>query len=241
MVLAVGLGLPVAVAAQGGGPGFLFENPRVTLSFRTGYQFPRVESNIFEFPLDSLTLSRSDFGSPWLGGEVAVRATERLDVAFSIGWAQARSGSEYVNWIDLDENPIEQVTTYETLTGTAGVKLYLTDRGREVGRFAWVPSRLSLYVGGGIGFVDYSFIQEGDFIDFQSPTYEVFYDHLETSGTGFAGYFAAGTDVTLGRQFILTAEGRFTLSDGPVTGPYASFDQIDLSGLQLLAGLGIRF
>lgn len=240
LALVAGLSLPAATAAQGG-PGFMFKNPRVSLGLRTGYQLPRVDSNIFEFPLDSLTLSRSDFGSPWLGGELAVRVTDRLDVALGVGWARARSRSEYVNWIDLDNNPIEQVTTFQTVTGTVGAKYYFTDRGREVGRFAWVPSRFAPYLGGGIGVVGYEFVQEGDFIDFQSPTNEVFFDRLETTGTGFAGYFAVGTDVTLGRQFVLTGEGRYTLSNAPVSGPYSSFDRIDLAGLQLLAGFGIRF
>lgn len=240
LALVAGMSLPAATAAQGG-PGFLFESPRVSLGFRTGYQLPRVDSNIFEFPLDSLTLSQEDFGSPWLGGELAVRANDRLDLAFGVGWARARSRSEYVNWVDLDDQPIEQVTTFETLTWTLGAKLYFTGRGREIGRFVWVPSRLAPYIGGGVGIVDYEFIQEGDFIDFQSPTHDVFYDYLETDGTGFAGYFNAGTDVALGRRAVLTAEARYTLSDGSVNGAYASFDRIDLSGLQLLAGLGVRF
>ena len=240
VTLVAGLSLPADGAAQGG-PGFMFKNPRVSLGLRTGYQLPRLGSNIFDFPLDSLTLSRADFGSPWLGGEIAVRVTDRLDVAAGVGWARARSSSEYVNWVDQDGNPIEQVTTLQTVTGSLGVKYYLTDRGRSIGRFAWVPSRFSPYLGGGIGVVGYEFTQEGDFIDFQSATSEIFFDYLETRGTGFAGYLSGGIDVRLGRQFVLTGEGRYTLSDGPVTGPFSSFDRIDLAGLQLLAGIGIRF
>jgi hypothetical protein len=234
------LSLPAATAAQGG-PGFMFDKPRVSVGIRTGYQLPRVGSNIFEFPLDSLTLSRSDFGSPWVGGEVAVRVTDHLDVAASVGWARARSASEYENWVDQDANPIEQVTTFQTVTGSLGVKYFFTERGRSIGRFTWVPSRLTPYVGGGIGVVGYEFIQEGDFVDFESTTNEIFSDRLETTGTGFAGYLGAGADVTLGRQFVLTGEARYTLSNGSVGGPYSSFDRIDLAGLQLLAGIGVRF
>lgn len=248
VALVAALGLPAATAAQGG-PGFMFKNPRLSIGLRTGYQLPRVGSNIFEFPLDSLTLSRSDFGSPWLGGEVAVRVTEHLDVAVGVGWARARSRSEYVNWLEGGA-PVEQTTTFETVTGSLGAKYYFTDRGREIGRFAWVPARVAPYLGGGIGLVGYEFRQEGDFVDFEtievdpvdgSVSAEIFSDRLRTTGTGFAGYLAAGTDVTLGRQFVVTGEARYTLSNGPVSGPYASFDRIDLAGLQLLAGLGIRF
>jgi hypothetical protein len=248
VALVAGLSLPATAAAQGG-PGFMFKNPRVSLGFRTGYQLPRVGSNIFDFPLDSLTLSRADFGSPWLGGELAVRVTDRLDVAAGVGWARARSESEYLNWLEGGA-PIRQRTTFETVTGSLGAKYYFTDRGRSIGRFAWVPSRIGPYVGGGIGFVEYDFVQEGDFVDFESVVVdpgdgsvsaEIYTDRLHTSGSGFAGHVAGGIDVALGRQFLLTGEARYTLANGPVRGPYASFDRIDLAGLQLLVGFGIRF
>ncbi len=236
--LVAALALPSVAEAQGG-PGFLFKNPRVSLGVRTGYQLPRVGSDIFDFPLDSLTLSRSDFASPYLGGELAVRVTDRLDLAAGLGWARARSRSEYVNWVDQDNLPIEQSTAFQTVSGSLGVKYYFSDRGRSVGRFAWVPSRFTPYVGGGIGFVTYHFEQAGDWVDFQ--TLEVFFDRLRTEGSGFSGHLGGGVDVALGKQFVLTGEARYTLSNGPVGGAYTGFDRIDLSGLQLLAGLGLRW
>ncbi|HUP52031.1 MAG TPA: hypothetical protein VM198_06110 [Longimicrobiales bacterium] len=236
--LVTGLTLPTTVAAQGG-PGFLFKNPRVSIGVRTGYQLPRVESDIFAFPLDSLTLERSDFASPYLGGEIAVRVADRLDVAVGVGWARARSESEYVNWVDQDDNPIEQVTTFQTISGSLGAKYYFVDRGRSIGRFAWVPSRVTPYLGGGIGVVGYEFDQAGDWVDFE--TLEVFPDRLRTTGAGVAGYLAGGSDVALGKQFVLTAEARYTLANGSVGGPYSGFDKIDLAGLQLLAGLALRW
>jgi hypothetical protein len=246
--LVAALTLPGAVHAQGG-PGFLFKNPRVSVGVRGGYQMPRVGSDIFEFPLDSLTLSRSDFASPYLGGELAVRVSDRLDVAVGAGWSRARSDSEFVNWLEND-NPIRQTTTFETVSGTLGVKYYFTERGRSIGRFAWVPSRLAPYIGGGIGAVGYELEQAGDFVDYQtietdpndgSVSAEIFTDFLRTEGTGFAGYLAGGADVALGKQFVLTAEARYTLANGPVGGSYSGFDRIDLAGLQLLAGLALRF
>lgn len=244
----VALAMPATSAAQGG-PGFVFKNPRVSLALRTGFQLPRVGSDIFDFPLDSLTLDRSDFYSPYLGGELAVRVTDRLDVAAGLGWSRARSSSEYVNWLE-GNLPIEQVTTFETVSGWLGVKYYFGERGREIGRFVWVPSRVTPYIGGGMGFVSYDFEQEGDFVDFGtivvdptdgSVSADIYSDRLRTDGAGFAGYVAAGADVALGRQFVLTGEARYTLSNGPVRGPYAGFDRIDLAGLQLLAGIGFRW
>jgi len=237
-VIAAGLGAPEAALAQGG-PGFLFKNPRVSLGFRTGYQMPRASSDIFEFPLDSLTLSRSDFDGPWLGGELAVRVSDHWDVAVGFGWAESRAESEYVNWVDQDDRPIEQTTRLETFSGSFGAKLYITDRGREVGRFAWVPSRITPYLGGGIGFVSYEFEQAGDWVDFE--TLEIVTDHLVTDGSGFSGHLALGFDIALGRQFVLTGETRYTYAEGSVEGAYAGFDGIDLAGLQLLGGIALRW
>jgi opacity protein-like surface antigen len=102
-----------------------------------------------------------------------------------------------------------------------------------------VPSRLTPFVGGGVGVVGYEFDQAGDWVDF--ATLEVFPDRLRTTGTGVSGYLGAGADIALGKQFVITAEARYTLANGPVGGAYSGFDRIDLSGVQLLAGLALRW
>jgi hypothetical protein len=94
-------------------------------------------------------------------------------------------------------------------------------------------------VGGGIGVMGYEFDQAGDWVDFQ--TLEVFSDQLRTAGSGLSGHLAVGADVALGRQFVVTGEARYTLANGSVEGPYSGFDRIDLTGLQLLAGLAFRW
>lgn len=66
---AAGLGLivaalviPVDVAAQSGGDGFLFRAPRVTLSLHGGFAQARAGSDLFEEITDFLTLNKNDFG-----------------------------------------------------------------------------------------------------------------------------------------------------------------------------------
>ncbi|HSH74191.1 MAG TPA: hypothetical protein VLA09_00690, partial [Longimicrobiales bacterium] len=113
------------------------------------------------------------------------------------------------------------------------------DRGRSIGRFAWVPARLTPYVGAGVGVVSYDFLQAGDFVDFQ--TFDVYGDTLETSGSGASVHGSVGADFALGKQFFLTGEARYTFASGSVRGAYADFDRIDLAGLQLLVGLAVRW
>ena len=141
--------------------------------------------------------------------------------------------------MDQDQAFIEQSTTSQNVSADIGARYYFTDRGRTVGRFAWVPSRLTPFVGGGIGRVWYTFEQSGDFIDFQ--TMEVVNDRLSTQGSGAAAYVSTGADYSIGKQFFLTAEGRYRLAGGSVDGPYRDYGWIDLAGLSLTAGLAIRF
>src|SRR5690606_25353718 len=122
-----------------------------------------------------------------------------------------------------------------------GAKYYLWDRGRSIGRLAWVPERLTPFVSAGLGLVHYSIEQGGAFVDLQSPTNEVYYDELRTSGTGLGADLSAGADFSLGKQAFLTAEARYNLGRAGTNGPYADFDDVDLAGLQLMGGIALRW
>lgn len=229
----------VSAQAMGGGPGFLFREPRVSFGFRAGYSVPQSTSGIFAFPLDSLTIN--NFNAPYVGGEIAVRMTEHFDLAFVLGWTGIRHRSEYRNWYDQDKLPIEQETRFQTVAGTVGAKYYFGTRGRSIGRFAWVPAKFMPFVSAGVGAVWYKFKQAGDFIDFQSPTYDVFSDVLTTSSTAPIAQVGAGVDVSLTKNLILTGEGRFNVARADVNPPFDPSENIDLNGLQMMVGLGLRF
>ena len=244
-LLGVGLAAPTMATAQIGGPGFLFHRPRLSIGVRGGYQMPRAGGDLFAQTLDEFipsgadTLSSLSFDAPYLGGEISFRPWERWDLALGIGWTRSRTLSEYRRWVDNLDNPIEQETTFQLVTGTLGAKYYFQDRGRSVGRLAWVPNRMAPYVGAGIGIAAYQFRQVGDFID--TSTLEVFNDVQETKGDGLLGYGAAGLDFIVARNAIITAEARYTLSNARVDGSYRYFGDMDLAGLQLLVGLGFQF
>ena len=119
LVLAAALFLPKPASAQGG-PGFLFAQPRASVGARFGYSFPAVGSDLFDFTRQQFTLDDSDFRSPYLGGEVAVRVAERVDVVVDFGWARSKRSSEYRDWEDLDDLPIEQETTFERISMVFG-------------------------------------------------------------------------------------------------------------------------
>jgi hypothetical protein len=236
--LATTLAVPATVHAQGG-PGFLFSRPKVSLGIRTGYSLPRLSSHIFDFSRQEFTLNRFDFDAPYLGGEFAFQLSEQWDAAISAGWSESHGRSEYRQWVDQDELPIEQETTFQTVSASVGVRYYFSERGRSIGRFAWVPSRLNPFVGAGVGVVSYEFTQSGDFVDFE--TLDIVFDSLSSSGSGAAAYASAGADLSIGKQLYLTGEARYTLAGGELSDSYAAYDWIDLSGLRVTAGISVRW
>ena len=226
------------VALAQGGPGFLFTRPSVTFSVRAGYDVPRASSEIFNFVVDSLTVKKSDFNSPAIAADLGIHVTERLDLVLGIGYAISEIQSEFRDWVDGDDLPIEQTTRHSKLPFTLSARYHLRDRGRTLGRFAWVPTRFSPYVGAGGGLIRYEFEQVGDFVDFE--TLDVFTDRFLSDGAAATAHLFGGFQASVGGQFVLMVEGRYSWSKEPMSADFIDFDDIDLTGFQANIGVGVR-
>ncbi len=246
-LVAIALGaltLPTAGAAQQRRDhDFLFRTPRASLSFRFGYALPDVSGEAFDFTLDSLTASRSDFGSATVGGELAFRLTPRVDLALDVGYSRSSTLTEYRNWVDNNDLPIQQTTEFRRIPVTAGVKYYFMDRGRSIGRFAWIPNRWAPYLGAGAGWVWYRFEQSGDFVDYD--TFDVFADTYSSDGNTATLHVFGGADWSLSPTFVLTTEARYAWATADMGRDFVSPDgsavTMGLSGLQVTAGISVRF
>jgi hypothetical protein len=238
--LAVMMGLPEASSAQTGGEGFLFKEPLVSVSLRSGYSVPRAGSDIFDHTVEQLTIDRRDFAANYFGVEVAARLSDRLDLALGAGYSGSSTASEFRDWVDNEDLPIEQVTDLSTTSLTLSAKYYLTDRGRTVGRFAWVPSKLNTFVGGGVGITNFDFLQRGDWVDFD--TFEVFNTRFRSNGMALSTHAFAGVDFSINNHLFLTGEGRYSWAKGELDiFYYDGFEKMDLSGLQFSVGISARF
>ncbi len=225
--------------AQSGGDGFLFAEPRASLTFRGGLGIPTTSSQVFAFVRDELTLGRSDFNAGTVGADLAVRLTPRLDVVVGMLYSGMRSRSEFRDWVDQNNLPIEQATVFERMPVTAGLRYYLVDRGRRIGRLAWIPQGLAPYVGVGAGTLWYRFSQSGDFVDF--ATLNVFRDRYESKGWAFTAHGLVGTEISLTSRVFLSGEARYAWSRAAMAQDFVGFDHIDLSGVYGTAGLAVRF
>jgi len=225
--------------AQTGGAGFLFDEPRGSLTLRGGLGLPTTSSEVFTFVTGELTLGKNDFNSGTLGADFSVRLSPRLDAVVSLLYSGTRSRSEFRNWVDQNDLPIEQTTVFERMPVTTSLRYYLSPRGRRIGRLAWIPARLAPYVGVGAGAMWYRFRQSGDFVDFQ--TLNVFGDQYESSGWTFTAHALAGTEIAVGPRFYLTGEARYARSRAGMEQDFVGFDRIDLSGVYATAGVAVRF
>jgi hypothetical protein len=233
-----GVAIASSAAAQAG-DGFLFEKPRGTIAFRAGYAAANAGSDLFSFTTELLTLNRRDFSGPSVEVDATRRLGARTNVVFSALYSRARKRSEFRDFVDQDDKPIEQTTQFERLPLTVGVRSYLVSPGRGIGNFAWVPARIVPFLGFSAGMVWYRFRQSGDFIDFTDNS--VFTSTLESTGWSPVSRALAGVEYTVSSHVSLSVQGNYLRAKGTLGTDFAGFDRLDLSGFSTSIGLATRF
>ena len=223
-----------AAAAQD----FLFQRPSVTFGARIGYAIPSADSEIFDFTRDELTIEKEDFNAVSFVADLGIRLTDRVDLSFGLGYENSEIDSESRDFIGDDDLPILQTTDFRRIPFTVGLKAYLTDRGRRISDLAWIPGKFAPFVGGGAGYVWYEFVQEGEFVDYE--TLDIFYDYFTSSNGSALAYLTAGFDYSLGLRWILTAEARYSWASARMGDDFIGFDKIDLNGLRAAFGFSVR-
>ena len=230
--------LPSGTSAQGSGQGFLFKQPTLGVGIHAGYLLAHANGAVLNHARDQLTLDGRDFDASSWGVEFAVRGSERFDLLLDFRFSRSDVRSEMRDWVDLDNLPIEQTTTFTRIPVTVSTKFYLRDRGRAISQFSWIPAKWAPFVGAGAGLVWYRFEQAGDFVDIE--TLDVLNFTIESSGGAPTGHVFAGVDISISPRFLWTLEGRYALGRARTDSSF-DFDNIELSGFQATIGLAARF
>ena len=225
--------------AQRGGPGFLFQPPTVSFGLRFGYDHAFASSDLFDFTTSNLTLDRSAFSATAVAADMGIRLSPNTDLVLGLAISGSTRSSEFRNWVDNNNQPIAQRTTFRRIPLTATLRHYLVPRGRSVGTLAWIPTRYAPWVGAGAGFVWYKFRQAGDFIDFS--TLRVFSDDYSSGGRATQLHAAAGLDVAMSAHVALATELRYAYAHADLGPDFQGFHKLDLSGLSGTAGVSLRF
>jgi hypothetical protein len=220
-------------------PDFLFGRPHGWVSLNGTWLFPRASGDLFEFVGDRLTVDRSDFHARAGGGALGVSLTPRFDVVTEIDVSRHAIGSEYRDYVKPDRSPIAQTTRLNQSTVAAGIRFLPTGRGREVSRYAFIPQRVTPYMGAGINVVYYTFEQQGQFVDFVDL--KIFNDRFSSNGWAAGPYLQAGADLRVWRRLFVNANARYGWTHASLDPDFVGFHGIDLAGFRGSTGISVVF
>ncbi len=82
---------------------------RCSVGVRGEWMFASASSDIFDFVTEQLTLEKSSFDAPGFGMDLAINLTERLDLVTGFDYAKSTTPSEYRDFIDNQNLPIQQI------------------------------------------------------------------------------------------------------------------------------------
>jgi hypothetical protein len=220
-------------------PDFFFAQPAGSVSVRGSWLFARAGSDWYDFVTNQLTVEQADFNAPGIGVDVGFALNPRLEAQFGLDYSHANVQSEYRDFVDNNRLPITQQTRLREVNLSGNVKVALTDRGRDVSRFAWVPRSIVPYAGAGGGVLWFDVNQTGDFVDFVDLS--VFTDVFASRGWTPSAQVFGGADIRLFRRLYLTVDGRYLWAAGELGREWIDFDPIDLAGFRLSAGFNVVF
>lgn len=247
--------LPVATGARDrfaqASPDFRFGQPRFSVAFRGLQVRPRgtgelhtllhesffVRSNPEDDPLDPAA-GRMNFNATGVGFDIGFGAGSRLETRVGVDYALVRALTEDRYNEDEFGLPIEQDTELAQWSVHGELALALAPRGRAIGQYVWIPSAVIPYVGAGAGFVRYSTVMDGRFVDVVNFT--IFSERIESKGWAPSVHAFGGVDFRLTRNVLLTTEARYTWATAELDGVLAGFEH-DLTGLRISAGVRFVF
>jgi hypothetical protein len=220
-------------------PDFFFAQPAGSVTVRGSWLFARARSDWYDFVSNQLTVDQTDFNAPGIAFDAGFAITPRVEAQFGLDFSSARVASEYRNFVDNNRLPITQETRLREMNLSGNVKVAITERGREVSRFAWVPRSIVPYGGAGAGVLWFDVNQAGDFVDFVD--FSVFPDVFQARGWTPSAQVFGGLDVRIYRRLYATLDGRYLWAAGELGREWIDFDPIDLAGFRLSAGVNVVF
>lgn len=219
--------------------------PKATLTLRGGVTRPNASDGVFAVTGSNgqrlLTLGPDNFLGATFGADIGVPLSQRIELQFSASTANRRAESEYRDFVDNSDLPIEQASRLRRAPLSVGLRYNVVPAGRSVSRLAWVPAKFVPYVAAGGGAMYYKFQQEGDFVDFRSADLDVFTAKLDAKGWAPLAYAATGVTWSVHPAVAINTEMRYDHSRAPLKGDFTGFGETGLSGLGLTTGLQFRF
>lgn len=225
--------------AADGGPDFLFGRPKAWISLGGTWLVPRTDGDLFTFVSRQLTLERSDFRAAAITGSFGIATTRLFDVVGDVEVSHQAMPSEYRDYVKADRSAIAQTTEFNQATLGVGVRYLPFGRGQTISRYAFLPRRVTPYVGAGASFVHYNFQQRGEFVDFVDLS--IFNHTFRSTGWSAGPHVDAGADLQIWRMLFLSAGVRYGWAHSGLSPDFVGFEGIDLSGFKSSTGFTVVF
>lgn len=193
---------------------------------RLGAFRPEGDSEYWDDKKLDFTGDAEDLTGPSVGLDYFLGLNDNLSLVFSGSYSQGDTTQSYRDFLDTFGDEIRHDTTLDIGSATLGLVFH----------FARPDASVIPYVGFGGGAYFWRLEENGDFIDFNRND-EIFNARLKSDGTAFGGYALAGLEVPISRNFSVFGEGRWTKVDADLQGDFDGFGKVDLSGLEVAAGL----
>jgi hypothetical protein len=200
-----------------------------SIAFRLGGIAPRIESDLWEDNLVTFEIERADFDGLVAGVELAIELNEFVDVIAGVESTSHTVFSNYRDFVRDDGTEIIQDISLRVTPLTFGVRFL------PIGKF----HRVYPYVSGGAGVYFYEYIEEGEFIDFD--TFDVFGDVFVDRGASFGAFVAGGVELGLTRSVSMFGEYRRHWARGEHDDDFVGFGDFDLRAHQASFGVHLRF
>jgi opacity protein-like surface antigen len=220
----------------GGHIGFFL--PRAGTGSEPGCE-ARKDCDIYDMITRELTLSRGDFRSVAFGGDLGIPIGSHFAAVIGLEYSRSTTNSESRDYVEDNGDPIAQTTRMSQTPLTVTLRYYPRNMGESVGSYAWMPTRLNPYIGGGVGILHFAFAQYGRFVDKNSLS--IFSEEFKSSGFTATEHLAGGMDVSLTPRMFVNGEARYSWANAKLSNDFTGFKPMDLAGFRLLGGLYFRF
>lgn len=217
-------------------------NPRKPKAFAGGHiglDVPKAGSDVYDMMTRELTLKKGDFRAAVFGGDFGVPVSSHFAIVAGFEYSRSKTKSESRDYVEDNGDPIEQTTQLSRHPITATLRYYPGKTGEFVGSYAWIPTRLNPYIGGGGGALGYNLSQSGSFVD--KSTMNIFRTSLKSDGWTPTAHIAGGIDINLTPWIFVNGEARYSWARADLSRDFTGFDPIDLSGVRIHGGINFRF
>ncbi len=227
------------VIALAGGLGQGGQWPDSEVSLGLGGFEPRGSGGLWEVNELVFTQAPQDFGD--LTGSFRIGGSLNEYVILDVGssYYDATETSRERFYTTTGGGAIAHDARLRLMPITTDIRFLPFGRYRETGDKSRGLRIVSPYIGFGAGAVLWSYREAGDFVDPASLT--IYYDELEARGVAFEYHGMAGVDVNVNPNLGFYVEGRISRADDDLSSDFSGFDEFDLSGVSLTAGMRFRF